>query len=120
MIIDLTQSRLFIVEPDDRFAKEFGLPKGIWRELWKRYTLMGYNQPEMREYLLIKTGRKISEGSVCRWIIRTKIYSVSNGILKMGAKHVNSEVFGEYEDYVIKEMTKHLRSGASKNTKAII
>ncbi len=120
MLLDLSKSKLFTIEPDVRFAKEFGLDRGLWTELWKRHILMGYTQTEMRDYLMIITGRKPSEGSISRWIIRTKIYTISAPIVKKGARHVNSEIFGEHEEYVIKEMVKHIKSGASKNPKAII
>lgn len=120
MIIDITQSKLFMTEPDERFSREFNLPRGMWKELWKRYILMGYTQAELREYFFIKTKRQLSEPSVCRWIIRTRIYSITAPVVKMGAKHVNSNIFGDLEPYVLKEMTKHIKSGASKNPKAVI
>ncbi len=120
MIIDISRSKLFIIEPDVRFSKEFNVSKGVWTELWRRHVLNGYTQKEMREYLLLKTTRKPSEASICRWILRTKIYSISSPIIKKGAKHVNSEIFGDLEEYVLKEITKHIRSGASTNPKTII
>lgn len=120
MIIDISQSQLFYGDPDERFAKEFNVDKGIWTELWKRHALMGYTQAEMIEYFHLLTGRKPSFDSIGRWILRTKIYSISSPILKKGAIHVNTEIFGEYEDFVIKEVTKHLKSGASKSSKIVL
>lgn len=120
MIIDISKSKLFTQEPDTRFSNEFSIPRGIWTEAWKRHVLMGYTQSEVREYIYVVTGRKPSNGSLCRWIIRTKIYSITSPIIKKGASHVNSNIFGEYEDYVLKEITKHLKSGASKKSKTII
>jgi hypothetical protein len=120
MIIDLSKSKLFTVHPDDRFAREYQVPKGVWTELWKRYKLMGYDVPELCEYFLIKTKIRASHRNINRWIVRTELYNIGSPVLKMGATKVNSEIFGFFEEIVLYEFTKHLRFSGTKNSKAII
>jgi len=120
MIVDLSKSKLFTVHPDDRFAREYQVPKGVWTELWKRYKLLSYDVPELCEYFLIKTKIKASPRNINRWIIRTELYMIASPVLKLGACHVNSNIFGFFEDIVLDEFTKHLRFNGTKKSKVII
>jgi hypothetical protein len=74
----------------------------------------------MRDYLFIKHARNLSFTSMWRWIIRSEIYSISNRFLKDGARYVNSDVFGEFEENVMKELVKQHKYGDSLNSKSII
>ncbi len=120
MIIDLTKSTLFTIDPDIRFAKEYHLPKGIWTELWRRYKLLGYNHSELAEYLQIKTGKKHRNRNIQRWILRTEIYSKVSPLMKKGATHANTDIFGNLEYIVLNEFTRHLRNNGTGTSRIII
>ncbi len=125
MIINLTKSKLFTVEPDVRFAREHRLPRGTWVELWRRYKLLGYTTDELCEYLLLKTGKnspskRTARQNIKRWIIRTEIYTITSPVLKKGARSVNSCIFGPYEEIVLNELAKHMRAGDTKGARTII
>ena len=115
MIIHLNKSKLFTVEPAIRFGREFGVDNKIWLEIWLRYKLMDYNVSELCEYTHIKIGRRPSRKSIRRWIIRTELYSMARDVLKLGGTTVTSSYFGQYENEVIKELTRGMRfSGTQK------
>lgn len=120
MIIDLSKSSLFTKDPDVRFAKEYLVPQGTWKKLWRCYKLLEYSNGDLRDYLFIKFARSISYSSMDRWIVRSEIYSVANIVLKKGAVHVNTSIFGNYEQYVIDEITKTLRFSGGKDSRVII
>lgn len=120
MILDLTKSTLFKVNPDDRFAREYQIPKGVWTEVWKRYKLMDYTHADIKDYLFIKHMRNISYVSIGRWIVRTEIYSIANPLVQEGVKHVNSEIFRQFEQQLMNELVKELKSGVTTHSKTII
>ncbi len=120
MLIDLSKSNLFTKDPDIRFSREYMVPLGTWRELWRRYKLLGYSNGDMRDYLFIKLARNLSYNSMDRWIMRSEIYSRSQPAIQKGARMVNTEIFGDHEQYVIDELSKQLRYGVSKNSRSII
>lgn len=120
MIIDLSQSQLFTIDPDLRFAKEYGVPLGTWKTLWGRYKLLDYSNGDLRDYLFVKHARNISYTSMTRWINRTEVYERGMAILSMGAKMANTNVFGDFEQYVLDEITKNMRASVSSDSRAII
>jgi len=120
MILDLTQSKLFTVDPDIRFSREYLLPQGTWKELWRRYKLLDYSNGDLRDYLFVKHARRLSYRSMDRWIQRSEIYMLTRPVLERGAKMVNSEIFGAYEQYVMDELTKQLRNGGTASSRIII
>lgn len=120
MIIDLSQSKLFTIDPDIRFAKEYLLPPGTWKELWRRYKLLDYTNGDLRDYLFVKHARNLSFNSMNRWIIRSEIFMLSRPILEKGARMVNSGIFLEYEQYILDELVKTLRFNEGRESKAII
>lgn len=120
MIIHIDKSVLFTRSPDERFALEYGLPKGTWTEIWRRHKLLGYTIPEMCEYYTIKTGRKTTSQSISRWVWRSEVYSKVQPVLKEGVRVVSSEFFGEHEEKVMKELLKNLKSSVQKNPKTVV
>jgi hypothetical protein len=119
MIIKISQSDLFKRDPDIRFAREYGLEKGFWKELWRRYKLLGYTSQELAEYYELKTKRTANLTSIRRWIWRTEIYSIARPAIDMGAQAVNSKLFGQFEQELIKELHKNIKTSVNKNPKTI-
>ncbi len=120
MIIDLSQSKFFTQDPDIRFAKEYLLPLGAWKEGWRRYQLLEYTQSDLRDYFFMKYGRRLSWNSLNKWIIKTEVYIVSRPVLERGAKVVNSDIFGKHEQYILEEVTRNLRFEGSSDSRIII
>lgn len=120
MIINITKSKIFTLSPDKRFSKEYALPQGVWIEIWKRYMLLAYSNEDLRDYLFIKYARNLQRSSMNRWLTRGKVYETCKPLIKKGVVHVNTEIFGNSEDFVIKELIKPLQNGASVKSKSII
>ncbi len=120
MILNLTKSRLFKVNPDKRFSDEYSVPKGVWDEVWKRYKLHDYTHSDIKDYLFIKHVRNVSFVSIGRWIIRSEIYSIANPLIKEGIVHVNSEIFNQFEQQLMSELVREIKSGVSSHSKTII
>lgn len=120
MIINLLESDFFTKDPDIRFAREYLLPNGTWKELWRRYKLLEYTNQDLRDYLFIKHARNLSAKSVDRWIARNEIYLLAQPAVNMGAKMVNTSIFGKYEQKVIDDLTKQIRWGGGKKSNIII
>jgi len=120
MILDITHSKLFNIDPDKRFAKEYSVPEGTWIEIWRRYKLLDYSHTDIKDYLFIKFARNLSYPAIQRWVIRTEIYGIANPLVKKGVVHVNSEIFREWEQNVMDELFKMIKSGASTTSKTII
>jgi hypothetical protein len=120
LIIDLSKSNLFTKDPDIRFAKEYGVPEGTWLELWRRYKLLDYSNGDLRDYLFVKCARNLSYTSMDRWIQRTEIYERARIVLMMGATMANTSIFGEFEQYVMNELTRNIKPGVSTDSRSII
>lgn len=120
MIIDISKSKLFTLEPSTRFSKEYGLPKDAWAEIWRRYKMLEYSNGDLRDYLFLKYARNISYPAMGRWITRGEVYIISKPLLAKGVIHVNSSIFGNYEEYVMNELVKPLKNGATKKAESIL
>ena len=120
MVIDITQSKLFKLDPSIRFSKEYGLPKDVWHEVWRRYKLLDYSNGDLRDYLFLKYARNISYPAMGRWIMRGEIYIITKPLIVKGVVHVNSKIFGDFEEYVMNELVKPLKNGASNKAESII
>lgn len=121
MIIDLRKSTLFTKEPSLRFAKEHNLPKEVWDEIWRRYSLLDYTMKEVCDYYELKSGRKTTTQSMQRWLWRTEIYCRANHLMRTkGAYLVLSSYFGEHEMDVVKELTKNLKGSVKQESSALI
>lgn len=120
MIISLKKSILFTRDPDLRFAKEYNLPVGVWRDLWKRYKLYGYTIKDVCDFYEMKTNRKTNYTAMSRWIWRSEIYSKVHPLMNKGVELVTSEFFGNDEDQVIKEITKNIPFSVNGDTKTLL
>lgn len=120
MIIDLSKSQLFTQHPDIRFAKRYGVPEGTWTELWRRYKLLDYTSKDLQDYFFAKHARHLHFDAARRWIQRTEIYSITHPKMIKGVTHVNSTIFGEFEQFVMDELTKQLLNGATTDSRIII
>jgi len=109
MIIKLTESKLFTKDPAIRFSNQYNVPLNLWKELWKRYKLLGYDVPELCEVFLIKTGNKINNEAMGDWLFKGEIYMMTNDKVKMGVQAVTSEFFGELEQRVLNEILHHVK-----------
>lgn len=120
MIIYLEKSTLFTKDPDIRFSEHYHLPRGNWSVLWSRYRLLDYSYRELQDLLAIRTGLKIGKKAIKRWIWRAEIYSITLPYLNKGVKSITSNVFGENEIKLIKELAKNIESSVHGDTKSII
>lgn len=123
MIIHIQKSTLFTVEPDIRFAREHGIDRGIWAEMWRRYKLLGYDLKDICDLYEVRTGRKTTQSgreNISRWIWRSEVYAMVRPLLKVGAQTVVSSFFKQYEEKVVKELTRNLKSSAGKKSRIIV
>lgn len=109
-----------MIEPARRFAKEFDVSEDVWRQCWVKYKVLELTIPELCEYIHIKTGRKPSHISISRWVTRTEIYAISREAIKKGAETVVSSFFREYEEQVINELLKNIKTSVSKESRSIV
>lgn len=120
MIINITISQLFTVDPAIRFSKEYGLPQDVWPEIWRRYKLLDYTRSDLHDYIFIKYARNLDNKAMRRWIERAEIYSITKPLVKMGVQHVNSSIFGDYEEYIMNELVKRIKDGGTSDSKSIL
>lgn len=120
MIIHLKKSALFTTDPDIRFAREYNLPIGTLREIYRWHKVNEFDVDQIREFHTLKTGRIMSNKSIRRWIWRAEIYSLTLPVLEKGAQVVTSSFFKDHEWRVIKEITKNLRPSVHGQTKTLI
>lgn len=120
MIIYLTKSKLFTVDPADRFAGEYGVSPKVWKEMWRRYKLLDYKPVELAAFYHFTVGSKISTKTISRWIVRTEIYCMSSIVTQKGVRVVKSEYFKEFEHEVMKEITKHMKSGDTRSSNVLV
>lgn len=120
MIINISKSKIFTTDPSLRFSKEYALPRDTWVNLWRRYKLLDYSNGDLRDYLFIKYARNLNHTTMYRWIARAEIYLIVQPLLKRGVVHVNTEIFGVFEEYLMNELVKPLRSGGASKSESII
>jgi hypothetical protein len=120
MLLDITKSTIFKLNPSIRFSKEYGLPKEVWYEFWRRYKFLDYSDSDLKDYLFLKYARNISYSAIGRWIMRGEVYMIAKPLIEDGVIHVNSNIFGNYEEYVMNELIKPLKNGASNKSESII
>lgn len=117
MLIKIKNSRLFTVNPSKRFAEEYNVPEELWIELWKRYKLLDYTIADLADYYHVKTNRLIKRRYIKRWIFLAEIYILTKPARDMKAEVINTALFGSLEQKVIDEITRHLRSGSTPNSR---
>ena len=120
MIINIRQSKIFTKDPAVRFSAEYGLSKEVWPEVWKRYKLLHYSNGDLRDYLFVKYARNLSYPVMGRWLQRGEIYMITKPLIKEGIVHVNSAIFKEQEEYVINELVRPLKNGATSKADSIL
>ncbi len=120
MIIHLSKSKLFTVDPADRFAGEHGVSPRVWKEMWRRYKLLEYKPQELAAYYHFTVGSRIRTETVRRWIIRTEIYCMSTVVSSKGVRVVKSEYFKEFEPEVVKEITRNMRFSGTKESRVLV
>lgn len=120
MLIYLTKSKLFTEDPAIRFIEERKTDKDIWNELWKRYKLLEYTDKDLCEYLEFKTGHKMLEKIMHRWMVRGEIYQRARPFIKQGVETVTTEFFEDYEQELIDELTRNLKYGTSETSRTIV
>jgi hypothetical protein len=111
MLIRINKSKLFTVHPSKRFANEYQVKEYMWNEMWNRYRLLDYSIADLADYFYVKTAKPIKRRHVKRWIFIQEIYNKTTPAREMGAEVVNTEIFGDLEDKVIEEVTRHLKYG---------
>lgn len=119
MIINITKSILFTVDPDKRFAKQYNHPDGTLKEIYRRHKLLEYTTKELCEFYEMKTGVRPTPKAIKRWMWRCDVYAMTLPILEKGAETVVSSFFKQHEWKVIKEITKNI-SSVQHNTKTLI
>ncbi len=119
MLIRINNSRLFDTNPAKRFADQYSVDEKIWLELWKRYKLLDYTIEDLSDYFHIKTGKAIKRRYIKRWVFLGEIYILAKPAREMGAEVINTELFGKLEARVIEEITRHLRSGSTQDSRIV-
>lgn len=119
MIIKLTESKLFTIEPAVRFGDEYKVSPKIWYDLWRRFNELEYTIPELCEFYYIKVGTPIKRRKMEDWIFKAQAYDIARSKMKLGAKVVNSEIFGDLEQRLVNELFKHVKSGDTKNVRVL-
>lgn len=120
MIIHISKSKLFTIDPAKRFAKEYSCEPAIWEQLWRRYKLLEYDIEGLCGYFVIKTGRVPSATAMRRWIVRAEIYHRAQEAREKGTRVVDSSFFGIFEVDVIKEATRHLKFGEAQDSRILL
>ncbi len=82
--------------------------------------MLEYSNGDIRDYLFLKYARNISYPAMGRWLSRGEIYMITKPLAEKGVVHVNSVIFGKYEEYVMNELVKPLKNGAIKKAESII
>jgi hypothetical protein len=117
MLIKLHNSRLFDTSPAIRFGEQYQVPETLWTELWKRYKLLDYSIADLSDYFHLKSGKPIKRRYMKRWIFLNEIYILAKPARDMGANVINTELFGDLEDRVVEEITRHMKSGSTSNSR---
>lgn len=112
-MIILLKSKLF-TDPDARFSKEYNIPRGIWNEMFRRYKLNDYPLKDISDLLLAKSGIRVNEKTLNRWIVRSEIYTIARPHIEQGQRAVQSAIFHRFEDDLVSEITKNLRFSVKK------
>jgi hypothetical protein len=109
MIVSLANSTLFSGDPDARFSREVGVPRGVWAEMYRRHVFLGYTSGDLRDYLLVKTGKALGAKALSRWLWRSEVYAAVAPLRKKGVQFLESSYFGGHEWRVVRELTKNAR-----------
>jgi hypothetical protein len=119
MLIKLHASKLFTEDTALRFAQQYGVKPKLWHEIWKRY-LAGYDAEALAGYFIYKTQKQITVDSVKRWLTKTEIFYRANHIILMGVRVVQSEYFQEYENFLVEELLRNMKSSVTQDSRIIV
>ncbi len=117
MLIRLKNSRLFTTHPSKRFAEEYQVEENLWNEMWKRYKLLDYSVVDLADLFNIKSGKVIERRYIKRWLFLSEIYIIAQPAREMGVEVINTERFGELEQKLIEEVTRHMKSGSTQDSR---
>ena len=120
MLIKIHSSRLFDTEPARRFAVKYNVSPDLWCEIWKRYKLLQYTVPDLADYFHLKVQKQIKRRNISRWIFLTEIYFLVQPARDMGVRVINTEMFGDWEERVIQEITRHLKDGSTHSSNIMV
>lgn len=120
MLIRIKQSQLFNTPPSKRFASQYNVPEALWHEIWRRYKLLDYSIADLADLFHLKANRPIKRRYMKRWIFLQDIYTIVKPARDMGAEVVNTELFGPLEHRVIEEVTRHMKTGDTRNCRIIL
>lgn len=104
MIIHL-RHKLFSENPDIRFSRWTGLREGTLNDLWHRYKYHDFEREDMLDWIKMKNKRNIHVRTLNRWVLRMKIFYMSQQLIKKGVCEINTSYFSPYEKFVINEIT---------------
>lgn len=119
MIIRI-DGKLFTVDPAIRFSHALDVSPAIWNQLWHRYSWLNYRPCDLISYFEIISGKKMHLTTLHRWLFRTKIYHAAQPFVKKSVRTVSTEVFGDLENELIKELTKQFTNSATSRRRIII
>lgn len=110
---------MFTVDTAVRFSQQYKVDKTLWNEIWKR-ALAGVDEYSLAGYFMYKTNRKIKAKVIREWLRRTEIYCRANHVMLMGVRVVHSNYFGEYEDYIIKEVIRNMKASRTQDSRIMV
>lgn len=120
MLIKIKNSRLFNTSPSKRFANEYGVSEELWNELWKRHKVLEYTIADLSDFYFVKTGNRIRRRGIKRWLFLTEIYVMTKPARERGAEVINTDMFGNLEQRVVEEITRHMKSGDTQNSRIML
>lgn len=120
MIIHLTHSDLFKIEPAIRFGRENAVKKTVFQDLWRRYRLDDYDMHELCAFFLYKTDKRMRPDSMQRWIWCMEVYLRAAPLVKKGVRVVPSEFFEDLEEELIKELTRNMFRSRKYKSRSIL
>ncbi len=119
MLIKLKSSKMFTEDTAIRFAQEYQVKPRMWNEIWKR-SLAGYDCEALAGYFIYKTRKQIDARAIRLWLAKTEIYCRANHLMLMGVRVVQSEYFAEYEDFLVKEVLRNMKSSRTQDSRIMV
>ena len=120
MIILLTKSKLFTLDPAIRFSKEYQVDKKVFQEMLRRRWLLKYSYNDLREFVEHRTGKRLSNNSIQRWLVRAEIYCRANHVIRMGVRAVDTSYFNEYEDELLELLFKNMKFSGTGDSQTVL
>ena len=99
LFVTLTHS-IFNQRPDIVFSKNVGVPASYWRDLWRKYSELGYKPSDLNDWFRLKTGRKISARTIRRYIIKQELFDRAQLMIRQGEKIVHLRHFIKHQEHL--------------------